>query len=178
MVTTNWHPTLSFNSIFFWIIREENPCSCWEGNGPWFPVGPFYSLPQIISLHEDSKLKITDQLLFHHKTQKNTIIAALKSTTFMFLFFLYFWMHFWRLFVFRERGREREREGEKHQCVRDTLIGCLLHAPNQGPVLQPRHVPWPGIKPVAFYFSGQHSIHWATPARAALLSNQWCLHWL
>ena len=22
-----------------------------------------------------------------------------------------------------------EREGEKHQCVRDTLIGCLLHAP-------------------------------------------------
>ena len=113
MVTTNWHPTLSFNSIFFWIIREENPCSCWEGNGPWFPVGPFYSLPQIISLHEDSKLKITDQLLFHRKTQKNTIIAALKSTTFMFLFFYIFGCIF-EDYLFLERGEGREKERERN----------------------------------------------------------------
>ena len=33
------------------------------------------------------------------------------------------------LFTFRERGREGEREGEKQQCARDTLMGCLLHAP-------------------------------------------------
>ena len=45
------------------------------------------------------------------------------------------------LFLFREMGRVGAREGEKHQCVRDTLAGCLSHAPNQGPGLQPRHVP-------------------------------------
>ena len=33
---------------------------------------------------------------------------------------------------------EGEGEGEKHQCVRDTLIGCLLHALNWGPGPQPR----------------------------------------
>ena len=30
---------------------------------------------------------------------------------------------------FRERERKREREREKHQCKRETLIGCLLHTP-------------------------------------------------
>ena len=38
------------------------------------------------------------------------------------------------LFIFRERGREGEREEE-------TSISCLLHTPNWGPGLQPRHVP-------------------------------------
>ena len=45
------------------------------------------------------------------------------------------------LFIFRKRRREGEREGEKHQCARETSISCLLHAPNWGPGLQPRHVP-------------------------------------
>ena len=31
--------------------------------------------------------------------------------------------------IFRAGGREGEREGEKHQCVRDTAIGCLSHTP-------------------------------------------------
>ena len=56
-------------------------------------------------------------------------------------------------------GREAEREGEKCQCARDTSIGCLLHTPNWGPGPQPRHVPWPGIKPMTFGFAGQHSVH-------------------
>ena len=43
------------------------------------------------------------------------------------LFFLRFY-----LFTFREGGREREREGEKHQCARDTFIGCFLNAPIWG----------------------------------------------
>ena len=30
----------------------------------------------------------------------------------------------------------------------------------------PRHVPWPGIEPVALRLAGQHLIHWATPVRA------------
>ena len=32
---------------------------------------------------------------------------------------------FFFFFGFRERGREGEREGEKHQCKRETSIGCL-----------------------------------------------------
>ena len=42
----------------------------------------------------------------------------------------HFWLHnvffFLRFYLF---FRERGREGEKHQCVRETLINCLLHAP-------------------------------------------------
>ena len=34
-----------------------------------------------------------------------------------------------RLYLFLERG---EREGEKHQCARGTLIGCLSHVPSWG----------------------------------------------
>ena len=61
-------------------------------------------------------------------------------------------------FIFRERGREGERKGEKHQCV---VASC---PPYWGSGLQPKHVPWLGIKPVTLWFSGQHSIHWATQA--------------
>ena len=67
------------------------------------------------------------------------------------------------LFIFRKRGREGERETEKHQCVRETSIGFLLHAPNRGPGPQPRHVPWAGIKPATFWFADWCSIHWITP---------------
>ena len=45
------------------------------------------------------------------------------------------------LFIFRERGRDGERAGEKHQCEREKSVGCLLHAPNQGPGPQPRPQP-------------------------------------
>ena len=46
--------------------------------------------------------------------------------------------------------------------------GCFSHAPwwELGP--QPRHVPWLGIKSATFWFAGQRSIHWSTPARAFL----------
>ena len=45
------------------------------------------------------------------------------------------------LFTFRETGKVVEREGEKHQCVRDTSISCLLHVPKWGPGSQPGHMP-------------------------------------
>ena len=44
------------------------------------------------------------------------------------------------------------------------MCGCLPRTPHQGP----RHMPWPGIKPVTPWFVGWHSIHWATPARPML----------
>ena len=43
---------------------------------------------------------------------------------------------------------------------------CLSNTPYWGPVPQPKHVPWLGIKLVTLWFTGQHSIQWATPARA------------
>ena len=46
----------------------------------------------------------------------------------------------------------------------------LLRAPNWGPGLQPRHVPWLGIKPVTLWFAGWYSIHWVAPARAEVPS--------
>ena len=55
--------------------------------------------------------------------------------------FPFFKKDFIYLFILREMGREEEREGEKHRCVRETSIGCLSHTLNQGPGLQPRHVP-------------------------------------
>ena len=47
--------------------------------------------------------------------------------------------------------------------VRETLISWLSYTPNWVPGPQPRHVPWLGIEPATFWFTGQHSSHWATP---------------
>ena len=46
------------------------------------------------------------------------------------------------------------------------MCGCLSCAPYWGAGPQPRHVPWLGIRLATLWFAGQHSIHWATPARA------------
>ena len=37
--------------------------------------------------------------------------------------------------------REREKDREKHQCERETSIGCLSYTPQQGIEPQPRYVP-------------------------------------
>ena len=77
-------------------------------------------------------------------------------------------------FFILERGREGEKEGEKHQCTRETLIGCLSYAPSQGPGPQSRHVPWLGIELAIFRFAGQCPTHWATPVRAVVnFSTAW-----
>ena len=68
--------------------------------------------------------------------------------------------------MFRERGRKEGREGEKHLCVRETSISCILHTPNQGSGPQPRHVRWPGIKPATFPFVERCPTHWAIPVKA------------
>ena len=65
-------------------------------------------------------------------------------------------------------------EREKHQCARDTSLGCLLQAPTWGSGPQPRHVPWLGIKLATFWFLGRHWIPWATPAGAHFCSDCSC----
>ena len=61
---------------------------------------------------------------------------------------------------FWERGEEKEKERE-----RNIHVWLPLTCPLLGSWLQPRHVPWLGIKPVTLWFTGKCSIHWATPAR-------------
>ena len=94
-------------------------------------------------------------------THNALIVLAIRLIVLILLVFkslLVISSHFKRfyLFIFRERKI----------CAKNILIGCLLHAPNWAPGLQPRHVPWLGIKLVTLWFAGRHSIHWATPARA------------
>ena len=55
-------------------------------------------------------------------------------------------------------GRKRGRE--------TSVCDWLTHTPNWGLGPPPRHVSWLGIEPATLWFTGQHSVHWATPARA------------
>ena len=71
------------------------------------------------------------------------------------------WIFFFEIiYLFLDRGEGRKREKETSMC------GCLSCAPYWGPGPQPRHLPWLGIEPATHWFTGWHSIHWATPARA------------
>ena len=67
-----------------------------------------------------------------------------------------FFKRFFFISLFRERGKEGESEGEKHQ------VGASCPCSTQGLGPHPRHVPWPGIEPVTFCFTG-----WAMLARTS-----------
>ena len=70
--------------------------------------------------------------------------------------FFFFFKDF--IYLFLERGEERERNID--------VWLPLVSQPHRGPSPQPRHVPRPGIKPATLWFTGRHSVHWATPAWA------------
>ena len=68
------------------------------------------------------------------------------------------------IYLFLERRERREKERERNTNI------WLPPAcpPHEGPGPQPRYAPQLGIKPVILWLSGQHSIHWDTPAKACL----------
>ena len=88
------------------------------------------------------------------------------------------------LFIYFREGKGGWKRGRE-----TSMCGCLFHAPNQGPGLQPRPVPWLGIQLVTFRFSGWHSVQlynqklyvdfqlWRTsvPLTPALLKGQLCV---
>ena len=65
-----------------------------------------------------------------------------------------------------KRGKKGKWEGEKETSV----CRCFSHVLYWRPGPQTRHVPSLGIELVALWFAGQHSNHWATPARAYYFS--------
>ena len=58
-----------------------------------------------------------------------------------------------------------KRDGEKQMWERDINWVPVY---NWGPNQQPRHVPWPSIKPATFQFAGWQPTKWATSVRAQL----------
>ena len=60
---------------------------------------------------------------------------------------------------------QREGKGKRKRGRETSMCGCLSHTPYWGPGPQYRHVPSLGMEPATLWFAGQHSIHWATPAR-------------
>ena len=67
--------------------------------------------------------------------------------------------NFFKKILFREQWKEKERE-------RNINVWLLLVCPHRGLVHNPTMCPRLGIKLSTIWFAGQHSIHWATPARA------------
>ena len=90
------------------------------------------------------------------------LLKKLRKQTFRFKFFS-FNNFFKDIFIFRERGGEGEREGVKHQCV----VACCV-SPTGDVACNPGMCPRSGIELATHWFTGQHSIHWATPARAKI----------
>ena len=59
-------------------------------------------------------------------------------------------------------------------CTKHQFVVASHDTPTGEPGLQLRHVPWLGIKPVTFWFTGRHSNHWATAAKGG---KWWWLWW-
>ena len=57
------------------------------------------------------------------------------------------------------------KKRRKEILMWETSISCLAYVPDQGLNLQPRHVPWPGLKQVTFCSVVQHPTNWANPVR-------------
>ena len=70
------------------------------------------------------------------------------------------------IYLLLERGEsEGERGRETSTCERYINQLPLMH-PLLGTWPATQACAWLGVKPATLWFTGQHSIHWATPARA------------
>ena len=99
-------------------------------------------------------------------------LAALGGSSDVYIRLTYLWGIFFFflkdlfIYLFSEReGGKKERERETLKC------SCLSCTPNWGPFPKPRHLPDWELNRQPLWFTGLHSIHWATPARAEESSN-------
>ena len=108
----------------------------------------------------NSKIKRKDHKDWYYPVLQKAWGNAFLYTVGMGVNGYYFFLRFY-LFIFRQRGRVGEKEGEKHPCV------VASHLSRTGdPACNPGMCPWLGIELATLWFTGQRSIHWATPARA------------
>ena len=141
------------------LARNPGMCRGWESN--WQPLG-LQACAQSTELHQPElnmhflRTTLNRQWLLTHSRSSIKFTSFLKKI----------------LFIFRERRREEEREGETRRCARDTWIGCLLYALDQGPGPKPSHVPWSGIKLKTFSF--QDSAHPTEPHPSGKFSSFLC----
>ena len=96
-----------------------------------------------------------------HKSQRvcrsyDVLVSLSSIKAFKFIFFKDLF-----IYLFLE-GKGRRKIGRE-----TSMCGCLSCTPCWGPGLQPKQVPWLGIKPETLWFTGPHSVHWATPARSS-----------
>ena len=83
---------------------------------------------------------------------------------------LSFHHNFWKDFIFLFLDREMEGEREGNICVgEEHWLAASCMGPDWGPVLQPRHLAWPGKKLATFRFVGWHPVNWATQVRALFI---------
>ena len=148
----------------------------WEGNGPHTSAGPQAACVPVHWGLVASLLRAA--LLFSAVTFKFLIYFYFCSIAVVPPFFpllppappttLFFFL-IKILFIFKERKRGRKRAREI--SVWKTSIGCLSHAPYWVPGLQPRHVPWLGIKLAILRFVGRcpaHRTHYPGPLPCAI----------
>ena len=87
---------------------------------------------------------------------EKVLSTSLVPSTYIFLRFY--------LFIL-DRGEGREKDKERNINVWLPLVHPLLGTWSG---LQPRHVPWLGIKMATLGFADRCSIHWDTPSRAKI----------
>ena len=71
-------------------------------------------------------------IISHHKKDKHSTVRYFERQRLHSHNLLqYNFLFFKRFYLFFGRVKGKEKGGEKHQCVRDTLIGCLSQTPAQ-----------------------------------------------
>ena len=137
----------------------------------WLLLFPHPGRTQAQNLHASSAAPAQKQpprsRLHHQQNRHNNpyflITAVSKAVRLRSFFFIYFFNPQPKILV---RKGERERETsmrEKHQSVISRTY------PNWGSNLQPKYVPWPGIKPVTFWCMGWCSNQLGHQARAQVI---------
>ena len=112
-----------------------------------------YLILKILRLKNFKNICWSKTLIKQTSSNNFSTFTSVRRTHFLFFLILTRGLACWIL----ERGKKRDRERGKYQCERATFISCLSCSPLLLINLQPRYVPWPGIKLVTFQFNGRCS---------------------
>ena len=184
--TCNFTHMLCFPSDIYHLLAQSlSTCVC-TGNPHLFPETPV-SLPLLDNSYQHiQNIEYVSYLKMKQKNSPNPLLPLPSAAPFRYSLYSKFLRKLLHtisdfcpsilfskflniLFIYSQR--EGERDGEKHQCVRETLIRIAsCTRPTQGPNRQPRHVPWPGIEPATFYFAGWCSTNWPMSVRGSFHS--------